>query len=228
MKELLGIISNCWERRELTSTDRKEIKHHLKSNFFSHHQLNVARSKVFDLLQNDSESAKTIETISWIEEITKCLLPKEDKSSDANNRCYFSPGDDCENAIIHQINSTQNILKICVFTISENEITDAILNCFKRGKQVRIITDNDKLNDLGSDVRRLANAGIPVKVDGTRNHMHHKFCVIDNKTLLTGSYNWTKSAAHYNQENILLTEDENSVKSYLKEFDKLWEKFSDF
>jgi|TARA_B110000261_G_scaffold61435_1_gene72249 phosphatidylserine/phosphatidylglycerophosphate/cardiolipin synthase-like enzyme len=46
--------------------------------------------------------------------------------------------------------------------------------------------------------------------------------------LLTGSYNWTKSAADRNQENILVTEDPKMVKSYLSEFEKLWDLFKDF
>jgi cardiolipin hydrolase len=228
MEVLLNLISDCLKSGEVTSSDRKEIKAYLKKHKFSHHQLNVTRSKVFDLLQDTAKTAELTRTITWIEEINKCLLPKENNNSNTNNRSYFSPGDDCENAIIHQLNLVKDSVKICVFTISENEITDAIINCHKRGKSVQVITDNDKINDLGNDIRRIAKEGITVKVDATRNHMHHKFCIFDNKTLLTGSYNWTKSAAHYNQENVLLTEDDNSVKSYLQEFDRLWKKFSKF
>jgi phosphatidylserine/phosphatidylglycerophosphate/cardiolipin synthase-like enzyme len=56
--------------------------------------------------------------------------------------------------------------------------------------------------------------------------MHHKFAVIDGKTLLTGSYNWTRSAADFNEENVVVTDDPRLVSSFAAEFEKLWKKFS--
>ena len=46
--------------------------------------------------------------------------------------------------------------------------------------------------------------------------------VVDDRALITGSYNWTQSAARYNHENILLTKEGGVVKSFLSEFDQLW------
>jgi phosphatidylserine/phosphatidylglycerophosphate/cardiolipin synthase-like enzyme len=46
--------------------------------------------------------------------------------------------------------------------------------------------------------------------------------IADLHTLITGSYNWTLSAARYNHENILLTREANVIKSFASEFDKLW------
>jgi phosphatidylserine/phosphatidylglycerophosphate/cardiolipin synthase-like enzyme len=93
---------------------------------------------------------------------------------------------------------------------------------------VRVITDNDKTLDHGSDIEQISDAGIHVKMDRTTDHMHHKFMVVDNQALITGSYNWTRSAARYNHENILLTREPGVIKSYLKEFDQLWKVMSDF
>jgi len=48
---------------------------------------------------------------------------------------------------------------------------------------------------LGSDINDLANAGIPVRLDNdVKSHMHHKFCLIDDKIIINGSFNWTKAA----------------------------------
>jgi mitochondrial cardiolipin hydrolase len=121
------------------------------------------------------------------------------------------------------INKATKVIKICVFTISDDRITAAIRGAQLRGVRVMILTDNEKLFDKGSDVRELAQAGIEVRVDVTENHMHHKFAVIDNEALLTGSYNWTRSAARYNHENLLVTNQRDLVRSYLEEFDRLWQ-----
>ena len=84
------------------------------------------------------------------------------------------------------------------------------------------------MNDKGSDIRWLADEGVRIRIDQSSSHMHHKFCIVDKEILLTGSYNWTKSAADRNQENLLVTEDPKMVKAYLNEFEKLWDVFVDF
>ena len=56
--------------------------------------------------------------------------------------------------------------------------------------------------------------------------MHNKFAVIDNKVLITGSFNWTSQAVNANQENIAVIENSHLVKLYNQEFEKLWSEFS--
>ena len=138
------------------------------------------------------------------------------------NQVYFSPGEDCVNHIIDLINEAYNQLDICVFTISDDRISRAIVEAMKNGVEIRIISDNFKVEDTGSDIEDLSRVGIPVKLDTSDNHMHHKFMIVDNKIVLTGSYNWTRSAALYNQENILSMDDEEVVSKFSNEFEKLW------
>jgi mitochondrial cardiolipin hydrolase len=52
--------------------------------------------------------------------------------------------------------------------------------------------------------------------------MHHKFAVFDARTLLTGSYNWTRSADEYNKDNFLVTDDPHLVQAFSATFDRLW------
>jgi mitochondrial cardiolipin hydrolase len=139
------------------------------------------------------------------------------------SRAFFSPGDDCLEAIITAIEEAKKTMKICVFTISDDRISEAIVRAHQRGLQIRIITDNNKLHDIGSDIRELAARGLEVRIDKTRSHMHHKFAIFDETRVLTGSYNWTRSAAMYNHENILVTDNLSIVQDYSREFDRLWE-----
>ncbi|MEJ8758057.1 phospholipase D-like domain-containing protein [Pontibacter sp. H259] len=138
------------------------------------------------------------------------------------SHAFFSPGEDCLNAIISAIELTERTIKICVFTISDDRISDAIVRAYQRGISIKIITDNDKLHDLGSDIKELAKIGLEVWVDKTRSHMHHKFAIFDEVRVLTGSYNWTRSAALYNHENIVITDNLSIVQDFSREFDKLW------
>ena len=56
--------------------------------------------------------------------------------------------------------------------------------------------------------------------------MHHKYAIFDGQLLLTGSYNWTRSASTVNQENIAITEDTRLIRQFQSEFDQLWKKLS--
>ncbi len=141
------------------------------------------------------------------------------------NKVYFSPGPDCLNAITENLLKAEKEVKICVFTISDNRIVEALRDIQLRGVRVKIITDNDKRFDKGSDINYLIERGFQVKADATPAHMHHKFAIIDNKICLTGSYNWTRSAETRNYENVLVTDSRKTCKSYNKEFNRLWAEF---
>ena len=91
---------------------------------------------------------------------------------------------------------------------------------------MQIITDNDKSEDRGSDIHDMSHAGMNIRIDETNNHMHHKFALIDHDTLITGSYNWTRSAFKYNHENVVITHERNLIRKFEQEFEKLWNSFA--
>ncbi len=116
-------------------------------------------------------------------------------------------------------------VEICVFTITDDRLTSAVLEAHGRGVRIRIITDNDKAADLGSDADRFLQAGIDLRVDRTEYHMHHKFAVFDSEVLLNGSYNWTRGAAANNEENFIVTNNRRLVAIFSKIFEELWQQF---
>lgn len=138
------------------------------------------------------------------------------------NEAYFSPGNDCKNAIIDEINKATKSIKICVFTISDNDISRAIEEAYQRRIEIKIITDDDKSNDKGSDIYTLFHSGIEIKTDRSENHMHHKFAIIDDEILISGSFNWTRSASKYNQENIIITDNSVLISKFQNQFEFLW------
>jgi phosphatidylserine/phosphatidylglycerophosphate/cardiolipin synthase-like enzyme len=139
-----------------------------------------------------------------------------------NYKIAFSPGIACKELIINSLRLADSTIEICVFTISDDAISGEIKEAYDRGVDVRIITDNYKVYDEGSDVEELSLFGIPVRVDTSENQMHHKFMIVDQKSVLTGSYNWTRSAALYNQENLVKINDAEFCVVFQQEFDRLW------
>lgn len=56
--------------------------------------------------------------------------------------------------------------------------------------------------------------------------MHHKFAIVDGRMLMTGSLNWTTQAIQNNRENVLVVEDDEYVKAFLDEFERIWEEYN--
>ncbi|NOT76278.1 MAG: DUF1669 domain-containing protein [Cyclobacteriaceae bacterium] len=187
-------------------------------------KINFLRSKMFEIANEKITPENYKFILEWVKNINSTLNSRSSEKSEA----YFSPGETCRNSIINHINSATGNLKICVFTISDDVITSAILAAHKRNVAIRILTDNDKLLDIGSDITTLSKAGISIRIDNTPNHMHHKFMIIDDESLITGSYNWTRSAAMYNHENIIVTTEGGLVREFKEQFEKLWNGMGDF
>ena len=117
-------------------------------------------------------------------------------------------------------------MDVCVFTITDDRIAACVLDAHRRGVKVRVITDNDKALDEGSDIGRIARAGIPVRQDLTEHHMHHKFAIFDRNVMLTGSYNWTRAAANFNAENVVVTNDPRLLAAFQAHYEELWTKYA--
>ncbi|MFT5470113.1 MAG: cardiolipin hydrolase [Verrucomicrobiales bacterium] len=190
---------------------------------------NVIRAKAFDLAREAVAVSKGDDrlVIDWLEGVVKAIDgASDDGDVGFASRAYFSPGDTCVNCICLLFRSIKTSADVCVFTITDNRIRDEVVEAHLRGIKVRVISDDDKSEDRGSDIDYLIEAGIDVVVDRTEAHMHHKFAIFDRKVLLSGSYNWTRSAATSNQENIALTEDTKLLREFQGEFDRLWKQLS--
>lgn len=111
----------------------------------------------------------------------------------------------------------------CIFTFSCKEIGDVLINAHRNGIVVRVITDNEQVSASGSQVERLRRAGIQVRHDFTSYFMHHKFAVVDQGVIVSGSLNWTLQGVCGNQENVVITDAPEIVSPFVQQFEKLWD-----
>ena len=163
--------------------------------------------------------------IDWLEAVLKAVREVEPAAArPVVAEAFFSPGEDCPRVIERLVAGTHRSLDICVFTITDDRLASSVLDAHRRKVAVRIITDDAKAEDLGSDVERFERAGIATRVDHSPFHMHHKFAIFDASTLLTGSYNWTRGAARDNEENLIVTTDPRFLAPFQTTFDRLWAK----
>ncbi|MEZ6059547.1 MAG: phospholipase D-like domain-containing protein [Planctomycetaceae bacterium] len=211
---------------KLSRAEKSALKAILTSDADTLHERDLLRNRAFEIARSSLLSPEPKKAIDWLEDVTGILLQAERPSAGQSGKpiseVHFSPGDDCRLRIQELLRLSKATVDICVFTITDDRITDAIIGAASRGVKIRVISDDDKSRDLGSDMQRLKGAGIPVRVDTTPDHMHHKFAVFDERIALSGSYNWTRSAAEHNEENIVVTNDAKIVQAFQKQFSRLW------
>lgn len=185
--------------------------------------------RVFELVRDRLTDGEARKLIDWLEDVSKVLARRDEPPASCNiAEACFSPGDNCPGRIAALLDEAARKIDICVFTITDDRITSAILRALRRKVAIRIVTDDDKIVDPGSDIVRLMDAGIPVSVDRSEFHMHHKFAIFDDKKLLTGSYNWTRGAAEYNMENFVVTDDPRLITRFGTVFEGLWNKLGPY
>ena len=120
--------------------------------------------------------------------------------------------------------SAESSVDVCVFNITSFDLVDMLIDLRSRRVKIRVITDAAELT--GTQVPKLLQHGVPVRSEkNCGNLMHHKFVLVDNKTVATGSFNWTQQAVVGNNENIMITNHKGSVEVYNNEFNKLWNKY---
>ncbi len=228
--EIKSILKQTLVDSQLSRKEKQILNNLFKELKPNQRQIHLYRDIAFDLVRESSNAGLNEDVVDWLDEVMKLLIMHasgDDSRSqkEQTNEVYFSPGQHCPNRIIRLLGQAESSVDICVFTITDDRITSAILDAHDRHLKIRIITDNHKSEDLGSDADRLIDAGLTVRFDQSRHHMHHKFAIFDNQLLLTGSYNWTRSAAESNEENFIVTQNNHFLKKFSQEFENLWKKF---
>ncbi|HET7558796.1 MAG TPA: phospholipase D-like domain-containing protein [Limnochordia bacterium] len=134
---------------------------------------------------------------------------------------YFSPDGGAEDAVVRALDGAHHHVDIAIYALSNDAIVQAIRNAAQRGVQVRIVADKGQESEGYSAVPALA-CSMSVHYDTLSGLMHHKFAVIDDQTLLTGSFNWTSAAQTRNAENLLVIHDPQLIAGYEGDFATLW------
>lgn len=225
LQDIEQLIQESLDDQRLSRGERKTLRRALEDMDPSIDQRSELLSKAFAAAEAALPQRSQHEVLEWLKHVSRQLLTASAPEG-TMAEALFEPHQDCGARLVSLLDRSRSDVQICVFTITDNSVSGAILGAHKRGVKVRIITDPDKALDRGSDVARLQDAGIPVRVDHASDHMHHKFALFDGKIVVTGSYNWTRGAAERNLENIVISDDSRFVGPFRDEFERLWQVLS--
>ena len=109
-----------------------------------------------------------------------------------------------------------------MYIFTDREIALPLVKARERGVKVRLYLDQDQVDYQYSQSRFLVQRGIKTRISSNNYIMHNKFAIIDNRLLLTGSYNWTFSANNRNDENLMVIDDPEIIEIFQNQFVNLW------
>lgn len=132
----------------------------------------------------------------------------------------FTPGENCTALIVNTIKKSKSSIYVQAYSFTSAPIAEALLQAKKRGVTVKAILDKSQFTANYSASKFLLNQGIPVWKDQRVAIAHNKVIIIDNATVITGSFNFTKSAQERNAENVLIITDTNLAHKYLENWNK--------
>lgn len=146
--------------------------------------------------------------------LSACIRPEPE--------VYFCPRDSCDSAIIRTVDSAHSKIYCAIYIFTLDTIADALVRAGQRGVDVKLVIESQQAQNIGAEYPKLKLAGVNVKLDSNPALMHHKFCIVDDAIVITGSYNWSDQATNKNNENLLILHNQKLATKYNEEFSYLW------
>ena len=125
----------------------------------------------------------------------------------ADIQVFFSPIGGCTKAVVENLKKATNTVLVQAYSFTSAPIAKALVDAEKRGVKVQVILDKSQRTEKYSSADFVQHAGIPTYIDAKHAIAHNKIMIIDGKTVLTGSFNFTKAAEENNAENLLVIQD---------------------
>ncbi len=136
---------------------------------------------------------------------------------------YFSPKDGVADHVVERVQDAQKSIKFLTFSYTSDPIGKAMIERHDAGVTVQGVFEKRNARGIGSEYERLQEEGMDVHRDGNCYTMHHKVIIIDDETVITGSYNYTQRAEDTNDENLLIIDDRALASRYLEEFNRVYQ-----
>jgi phosphatidylserine/phosphatidylglycerophosphate/cardiolipin synthase-like enzyme len=121
----------------------------------------------------------------------------------------FPPWDDAESLLLETLGRARREILVQAYLLTSRPIAASLIAAKQRGLSVSVLADARQHADNPSSLLApLAHKGIPVWLETRYRNAHNKIMIIDDGTqdvvVVTGSYNFTRSAQRMNSENLFL------------------------
>ncbi len=135
---------------------------------------------------------------------------------------YFAPENDVDTVVAQTVATAQRSIRFLAFSFTLDNVAAAMQERFGEGVIIQGIFETSGSEQPASELRPLLCAGMDMRQDGNPYFLHHKVIIIDNNTVLVGSFNFSASATDSNDENLIIIQDADIAALYIQEFERRW------
>jgi phosphatidylserine/phosphatidylglycerophosphate/cardiolipin synthase-like enzyme len=131
---------------------------------------------------------------------------------------FFSPKGGCTQAVVKELKAARQSILVQAYSFTSAPIAAALVEAARRGVQIEVVLDKSNKTGKYSSADFVAHAGIPTWLDEKHAIAHNKVMIIDEATVVTGSFNFTKAAEESNAENLLILRSPDLATRYTQQF----------
>ncbi len=135
---------------------------------------------------------------------------------------YFAPEDKVAEKLVPRLKAATKSIDFMAFSFTHDDIGTAVLDRFKAGVKVRGVFETTGSETRFSEYSTMKKAGLDVWQDANSYLMHHKVFIVDGKTAIFGSFNFSQNAETENDENLLIIDDPSLAQAFTAEFDRVY------
>ena len=134
----------------------------------------------------------------------------------------FSPDDHPSERLVELVEQAGTKIDFLAYAFTLNNLRDSMLQAHQDGLNVSGVFDESQAGSEGGEYEAMRSAGLDVRLDGIGGLMHDKVIILDEDTVVLGSYNFTRSADENNDENLLIIHDAGIARQYTAEFARIY------
>jgi phosphatidylserine/phosphatidylglycerophosphate/cardiolipin synthase-like enzyme len=133
---------------------------------------------------------------------------------------HFSPAGGCTDAVVRELAAARREVLVLAYGFTSRPISQALIDAKLRGVDVEIVLDHSNEKEEHSDLHFLLEQKLTPVIDAHHAIAHNKVMLIDGKTIITGSFNFTTHAESHNAENLVVIKGHpDLVSAYRHDFD---------
>jgi phosphatidylserine/phosphatidylglycerophosphate/cardiolipin synthase-like enzyme len=135
----------------------------------------------------------------------------------------FSPEDDAADYLAEFVSQASDSIYFMAFSFTNEAIGNAMMDVYDSGVTVSGIFETRASETEYSELTAFYCLGMPVRQDGNPATFHHKVIIVDQRWVVTGSFNFSDNADESNNENLIIIDNPEMAKLFLQEFERRWD-----
>jgi len=135
---------------------------------------------------------------------------------------YFSPEDKVLDHMIPVVSSANSSIRFMAFSFTDFPLAKAMLDRASAGVDVAGVFEKVGSDTESSELRTFFCAKVPARQDGNPRFLHDKVIIVDNRFVISGSFNFSSNATENNDENVIIVDNPQIANLYTQEFQRVW------